>query len=202
MLSILEILLSPIIWVMQRLMYWLWSLTGSEGAAVILLSVLVAFFSLPLRNWAAKIEGNVRKKKKDIDKEVTTQAAGLAGEERFRIIETIYEKNSFHPIQGVALGLSFIVMLPFLLAALFLLANEPGLIGKPYFSIDARLRFGEDLAMIFRFGLIALVLFFLVYNLSSALVLYWTVSNVTSAITYQIKAARETRKAERSDCQP
>jgi len=208
----IEFGLSPIIWLMQQILNMLWNLTGSAGTAVVLLSCLVALISHPLRAWAARIEGHIRAKKQGIDEKIASKAAGLKGENRFRVIEALYEENKYHPIQNIALGLSFFIMLPFLLSALFLLGSSPKLVDIPYLFIsdlsqpdqllagfnllpcimtgvtliDAKIRFPNDINMFLRFCFIACVLFFLVYHLSSALVLYWTISNIISMMTYLV----------------
>ncbi len=217
-LGFIEFGLSPIIWVMGKSLYLFWALTGSAGTAIVFISCLVALISYPLRGWAAKIESRIRDKMQVIDEKIALHAAGLKGENRFRAVEAIYEENQYHPIQSITLGLSILVMLPFLLSALFLLANNTELIGVPYIIIldlsqpdgliagfnllpcimtgvtliDAKIRFSDDSRMFLQFSFIAIVLFALVYYLSSALVLYWTVSNMISMLTEMI---RENRKA-------
>lgn len=214
--EIIEIGFSPIIWLMQQILNLLWPLTGSAGTAVVLLSCLVALLTIPIRAWASKIETKVRDKKQIIDQKIAIKAVGLKGEDRFRVIEAIYEENKYHPIQSIALGLSFLVMLPFLISALFLLTGNSSLIDVPYLFIpdlsqpdgllsgfnllpivmsavtliDAKIRFANDSGMFLRFCFIAGVLLILVYSLSSALVLYWTVSNLISMITYQATSRR------------
>jgi membrane protein insertase Oxa1/YidC/SpoIIIJ len=47
---------------------------------------------------------------------------------------------------------------------------------------DARIRFIEDPSAFYRFIIIAVVLFILVYNIASSIVLYWTTSNLIALI--------------------
>ena len=184
--------------------------TGSAGTSVVLLSVLVAIATYPLRVWAQGVEARARSKKQEVDKHVVIDAQGLKGEEKFRVVEKIYEKYGYHPIQGVVLGVTFFVMLPFLLAALFLFADNPSIADTPYLIIpdlsqpdhliggvnvlpfvmsaitviDAKFRFASDNGAFLRFCLIALILLVLVYPFPAALVLYWTMSNLISFATY------------------
>lgn len=211
-LEALEKLHFPIIWVMDKILQLFWSLTGSAGTSIILLSCFIALVSYPLRRWASKIEARVRDKKHIVDELVSSRAKNLKGESRFRIIEEVYTENKFHPVQSIALGISFLVMLPFLLSALFLLSDNPDLVDVPYIIIpdlskpdglaaglnilplimttttmlDAKIRFSKDKAMLYRFCVISIVLFILVYLLSSALILYWIVSNFISMVTYML----------------
>ena len=133
-LAALEFVLSPIIWVMHLTLDVLWSLTGSAGTAIVLLSCLVALISYPLRGWAGKIEARISFKKSIIDKKIAVHASGLKGEDHFRVVEGIYKKELYHPIQITLLGLSFLVMLPFLLSALFLLSDNRDLVDVSYLS--------------------------------------------------------------------
>jgi membrane protein insertase Oxa1/YidC/SpoIIIJ len=208
--STIELVLTPVIWTMTHFLELLRSLTGSAGTSIVLLAVLVALATYPLRAWAQRAETRVNERKKLIDHQISKVSPDLKGEGRFRAIESIYEAHGYHPIQSIGSGLTFLVMLPFLLSAIFVLADNTSLANVPYLFIpdlsrpdgligginlmpfmmsgitvaDARSRFATDRAAFWRFCFIALVLFVLVYSFSSALVLYWAVSNFVSWMTY------------------
>ena len=204
----LEIILNPIIWLMELILRFYESITSSIGIAILLLSVTFSLFLLPLQKSGRRIEQRVSNKMKAANIEVQALKGDLKGEKLFLATERIYKNHGYHPIQSIALGLSFFVMLPVLLSAILLLTGDAILAGKSFLVIsdlsksdkllgiinllpilmlaitliDAKLRFQDDKKSQHRFFFIALVLLILVYNLPAGLVLYWTESNMVSLI--------------------
>jgi membrane protein insertase Oxa1/YidC/SpoIIIJ len=204
----LEIILNPIIWLMELILRFYESITSSIGIAILLLSVTFSLFLLPLQKSGRRIEQRVSNKMKAANIEVQALKGDLKGEKLFLATERIYKNHGYHPIQSIALGLSFFVMLPVLLSAILLLTGDAILAGKSFLVIsdlsksdkllgiinllpilmlaitliDAKLRFQDDKKSQHRFFFIALVLLILVYNLPAGLVLYWTGSNMVSLI--------------------
>lgn len=208
MIDVLEFVLSPITW----LMYWILgvysSLTPSAGVTILLLSFTVALAMLPLQKRAQVIELRVRKRMNTANSEVHQLKGQLKGEELFLATEKIYNENGYHPIQSVALGLSFFVMLPVLVSAIFVFTGENEMTGTQFLFIkdlskpdnvfesvnvlpllmsaitviDAKLRFKDDVYAQYRFFFIAFVLLLLVYNLPAGLVLYWIGNNLASLV--------------------
>ena len=172
------------------------------------MSATFAGLGLPLQRQAARFEQRLGRKIQQVDKEVAEQTATLKGEERFVVIEAIYERHGYHPIQSVGLGASFLVSVPVLVSAIFLLTGDERLIGTSFLfiadlsqpdpllgpvnvlplvmfavtAVDARSRFKDDLKSQGRFLIVAVVLLVIVYGLASALVLYWTGSNLMSLV--------------------
>ncbi len=215
-LSALETLLSPMIYLMGWGFQGLLALTGSAGLSVIMLSVLVTVLSYPLGMWAQKVELRNRERKEKVEAELAVAVQGLKGEKRFRATERVYESNGYHPISSIALGLPLFVMLPFLLSALFLFSGSPALVGAPFLFIpdlsqpdgvagglnllpfimtgitviDAGIRFVGDRGAFIRFLFIAAVLFVLVYNFAAGIVLYWTASNLMAFLSFLWRRSR------------
>ena len=210
---ILETVLGPIVWVMQWVLELYMRLLGSTGMAILMLSFSFALLLLPLQRMAARSEQRVSARMQEVDAEVRQLPAELKGEQRFLATEKIYEQYGYHPIQSVALGASFFVMLPVLVSAILLftgdllagqgflliddLAQPDGLLGpvnllpllmSAITVVDARLRFRHDAKSQYRFYFIAAVLLVLVYNLAAGLVLYWTGSNIMSLLLSRLRA--------------
>ena len=210
MLEILKLILSPIIWAMDVIFITFTNLTSSPGISVVLVSILVAALSFPLRKWAQHWEARIVGTKAEVDLRLKALPVTLKGEARFREVEKIYEELNYHPIKSIAQGLPFFIMLPFLLSALFLFADNSTINGEPFLFIsdlslpdgliggvnllpflmsfvtilDAHFRFSNDRSALVRFYVIAAILLMLVYGFSAALVLYWTTSNLISMITF------------------
>lgn len=182
------------------------SFFSSTGVAILLLSVTFALCLLPLQKMARKVEQRINCKMKAANEEVHALNGQFKGEKLFLKTEEIYKNHDYHPIQSIALGLSFFVMLPVLISAILLFTDDTVLVGKGFLLIDdlsksdgllgsinllpllmtaitiidAKLRFKDDKASQYRFFFIAFVLLVLVYNLPAGLVLYWTGSNIIS----------------------
>ena len=210
----IEMLLSPIVWLMRTVLEFYVSVVSSTGLSILLTSFTFSLFLLPLQKIARRKEDEIGGRIKSVDAQVQPLKKTLKGEELFFAVEKVYEKNNYHPIVSVGMGLSFFVMLPVLLSAILLfssgdfLANQgflfisdlsqpDGLLGavnvlpllmSAITIVDARLRYKDDSKSQIRFLVIALVLLVLVYNLASGLVLYWTGSNIMSLVLSRLKS--------------
>lgn len=206
MFEILNLLISPLVALLNRMFLALEAHTGSSGTSVILLSVFVSLLLLPFQHWGRSIEDQIRLRTEIVTAKVDRLGKELKGEQRFRAIEQIYQQNGYHPIQSILLGMSFLVVLPVLIAALFLFTQTSLLDGKSFVFlsdlskpdaflgevnilpfamsavtvVDANIRFRSEPRVKYQFYAIALVLLILVYSLPSGLILYWMTSNLVS----------------------
>lgn len=206
--ELLELALSPIVWLMASVFEIYISIIGSTGTSILLLSFTFSLLALPIRRKAERFEQRIDAKINVVDEEVRKLKKDMKGEKLFLATEEIYKKHSYHPIQSIGRGASFFVMLPILVSAIFLLSADGVLSGESFLFIqdltkpdqlfhsvhtlplimaaitilDARLRFKDDKKAQYRFYGIAAVLLVLVYNLPSGLILYWTGSNILSLI--------------------
>lgn len=207
-LNALELVLSPLIWLMGIVLGLYVSVFGSVGASILLLSLTFAVLALPLRKCAQEIETRVSDRIARVNMEVAKFKRGMKGEKLFLATEKIYKEHGYHPIQSIAQGASFFVMLPFLISAVFLLPDNTLLEKQSFLFIkdlsapdgllfsanllpiimtgitifDAKARFRDDKGARYKFYGIAFVLLVLVYDMPSGLVLYWTGSNILSCV--------------------
>lgn len=182
------------------------------GLSIILLAFFVSILFLSVRKRSERLERRVSERQKLVRQEVAQIDKSTKGEARFRATEAIYETHRYHPVQSVALGASFLVMLPVLLSALVLFIETDILVGRTLLFVgdlsqqdgmlmgvnllpflmtavsaaDAWFRFHDDRAIRNRFYLVSLVLLILVYTMPAGLVIYWTASNIASALTARL----------------
>ena len=208
MINVVEIILSPIIWLMDFLLGLYVEVIGSLGFSILLLSVTFSLLLIPFSRMGHRLESRIGEKMKVVSDEVQHLKQDLKGEKLFLATEAVYKKHGYHPIHSVAMSASFLVVLPVLLAAIFLFSADGVLSGQSFlfirdlskpdgilgpinllpllmFSvtfIDARLRFSNDAQSRRRFMFISVVLLVLVYALPAGLVLYWTGNNIMSFI--------------------
>ena len=112
----LEMILFPLIYVLESVLMVLQSLTGSYGVSIILLSVFVAIFTYPLAIHALKMEIKDNQLHQMMAPRIQYAKANFKGETRFIEIEKIYKEHKYHPIHSVKSAASFILQLPFLLS--------------------------------------------------------------------------------------
>jgi YidC/Oxa1 family membrane protein insertase len=215
---ILEIVLSPIVWLMEIVLEIYIAMCSSVGLSILLLSFTFALALLPLRKRATRIEQRISRKMQAVQEELLPYRGKLKGDALFQETERIYEKHGYHPIQSIGMGASFFVMLPVLISAILLFSGDGVLAGESFLFIpdlskpdhllgpvnvlpllmsaitvvDAKLRFKDDKSSQYRFFLIAIVLLVIVYNLAAGLVLYWTGANLMSLVISRIESRRAT----------
>lgn len=205
-----QLLLTPIIWVMSQVLGLLHTVTGVYGLAIIGLSILVRLAMTPISKIAAKAEETERAVQAAMEPDLFKAKKELKGREQFEQIEKIYEAHGYHPIKSVVSLLPIALQIPFLLSALFLLVGNPliegrsflfvndlgapdGLLNLGAFSVnllpllltcvalfESHLRRGQTQAMKVRFLIVSVVIAVLIYPLPAAVCLYWLTSNVWS----------------------
>lgn len=225
--NICEAILFPIIYMMEKLLEVYISFLPSAGIAILTLSVTMALLTWPLQRYGGRIELRQRERMQVITEQVARLDKGLRGEARFNAVDAIYQNHNYHPISNVLLGFSFLVQIPVLLSAIFLLtqtaaienqpflfvsdlSNPDGFLGISGFSInilplgmflitfiDAKIRYAKDRSAQRRFILISVVLLFLIYPFPAGLILYWIGSNLSSFALYTIRQFRTRRSAPR-----
>lgn len=204
----LELILSPIIWLMTQALEFVHGLSGSYGVAIIALSFVVSLALTPLAMISRRAEEREKALHDAMKPGLEEAKARYKGEQRFNAIEKVYKAHNYHPIMALRSLAGLALQLPFLIAALLLLVEYPPLQGVPFLVLpdlgepDGLLRLGElavnllPFAMVTvslldawanplmgreaaaRFAILAVGLFLLVYALPSAVVLYWTCNNV------------------------
>lgn len=211
---VLELLLSPIIWLMGEVLEIYIGVFSSAGISILILSFTFSLILLPLQRMGRRVEDRVGAKMRAVNTELQNRKGQLKGEELFLLTEEIYKDHKYHPIHSVAMGASLFVMLPVLISAILLftsgeilvgvgflfiddLSKPDGLLGPVHMLpllmtaitlLDARLRFKDDKKSQVRFLFIAVILLVLVYNLGSGLVLYWIGNNFVSLVVSRIQA--------------
>jgi YidC/Oxa1 family membrane protein insertase len=222
--SLLTLVLAPIIEAMRVVLVALYQLTGSYGVAIILLSVVVRLVTAPISGIAAKSGARDRDVRLAMESELRAIQATSKGRERFERMEALYNKHNYHPIKSVTSLLPLFLQIPFLLAALFFLADYAPLSGQRFLLIpdllkpDGLLSFGDVAINVLpllitlvafaesaikvdstrsdrmRFLIIGLVIVVLIYPAPAGVCLYWLTSTVLSFLRSGIDATRA-RKA-------
>lgn len=213
MYTYLEIILSPIIFLIEKYYLLLVSTLTLPGLSIILLSLSISIILIPFLRIARIYEDKINLKINFIENNVKEIPSSYKGEERFRAIEKIYEENSFHPIQNISRGLSLYLILPVLISAYIFFINnnnifdvevlgminlsEPDKLIKGINVLPILIFFINYLDSTFRYSKIAsgqnIYLFMsfaicvLIYSMPSCMTLYWATSSMFSLL-FNIKS--------------
>jgi YidC/Oxa1 family membrane protein insertase len=202
--------LSPLILAMGFLLRALYAATGSYGVSIILLSCVVRLGLSPIIRLAGRTEARTAAKQRAMEPQLAAISRSVKGRERFERIEQIYQEHGYHPIQNATAILPLFLQIPFLLAALFLLSNDPQLAHERFLFIPDLLRpdmlvqgagwsinvlpiiitlvalaesvikFRGNRAARLRFLVVAIVIALLIYAAPAGVCIYWLTSNLLS----------------------
>ena len=135
MMQYIELILFPIIYVMRVLLELFYSLSGSYGVSIVLLSVVVSFATLPLARYGKTIQDKEEAIQRQMRPQIQAAKQELKGEEQFLRIEAIYKEHNYHPIHSLKSAAGLLPQIPFLLAALFLLWDYAPLAGQGFLFV-------------------------------------------------------------------
>lgn len=210
---------------MEAILRFYIGIISSTGVSILLLSFTFSLLVWPLQRMGGRIELRVAEKMAAASEQIAALDKGLKGERRFNAIEEIYRDCGYHPIQSILLGSSFLILIPVLVSAIFLLTGSQEVVQEKFLFIDdlskpdgtinlynlsinvlpflmlgltwidAKLRYADNRVLQRRFAIISIILVILVYPLPSALILYWIGSNIASFIIY--KTGHSLRLAQR-----
>jgi len=204
---------------------------GSIGVAILIVSVAVSTFVLPVYLMAEKQQCRQREIEKGLKDGVDRIKSVFKGAERFMLLSTYYRQNNYHPIFALRNSLELLIQIPFFIAAYHFLHNLEMLKGAPFLFIrdlgsPDKLLFGlnilpiamtainvisviiyayaKDLAAKDKIQLYATAGVFLVllYNSPAGLVLYWTSNNIYNLVKNIIQNRLKDKKIEERKEEP
>lgn len=137
--SMLEYLYYLCIAPLEGLMRWLleggYSLTGSWGASLVLLSLAVNTLLLPLYHLAESWQEAERAKQAAMAAKLAEIKAVFKGRERYMLVRTLYRQHRYHPVMAVRTSFGFLIQVPFFFAAFHLLNDFAPLRGVSLWGI-------------------------------------------------------------------
>ena len=208
MYDFLGIILSPLIFLIENYYFFLESILRQPVLSVILTSLSISLFLIPILRIARNYEDKAGIKIDFIENKLKDIPQSYKGEYRFRAVEKVYNEHSFHPIQNVYRGFSLYLVLPILISAYLFFSNNNDIfnvdvLGIINLSKPDNLIFGINFLPIliflinyvdseFRYSkltsgkntylFISFVICVLIYNMPSCMTLYWTTSSIFSLI--------------------
>lgn len=136
--SFFSILYNIIILPIERVIEWVFNFynikIGFAGVAgsILAVSLAVNFLALPLYNIADKLQENERQIQLKLQKQLARIKQTFKGDERFMMIQTLYNQNHYHPLYSLRSSLSILIEIPFFIAAYHYLSHSSALQGSSF----------------------------------------------------------------------
>ena len=209
----LNLILYPIIFILGYFFEFISNILGAYPLfAIILFAIFIGLMLKPLQKPLLDIEKKITKKINIINNEYNKLSSNLNNEEKFFLKEKIYKKYSFSPFHSILQAVSFFALIPFLISVIVVFEQSSlinnsvvwgvelrnsdqllfGLNILPILMflltyIDSTYRYKNDEASKKRFIVISIILFFIIYNMSSALIVFWITMNAMSTLLHFYK---------------
>ena len=146
-----------------------YSLTGSYGLSIIILSLAVSLTVTPFYYLAEKWRNSERQITDKMAPKVKEIKLAFKGEERLMILSTLYRQNHYHPIMAARTSLGLLIQIPFFFAAFHLLGSYEALKGVK-FLFFGDLAQPDQALKIAGFGINVMPFAMTALNLSSAII--------------------------------
>ena len=137
---------------------------GRSGYAIIGVSLLVSFLTLPMYVKAEKLQDIQRDILKKMEKKLESIKRNFKGDKKYMLISAYYRKNSYHPLMVLRSSLSLFIMIPFFMAA-YIFLSEPLLLSGESFFILSDLSKQDQLINLFGLKLNLLPILMTVINI-------------------------------------
>ena len=116
-----NIVLAPLELIFEIIFSLAFKITGSEGLAIIILSLVVSTLVLPLYKRAEKIEAEQMAKEKELSHWIEHIKKNFKGDERYMMLDAYYRENHYSPLSQLRSTISILLQIPFFLTAYDLL---------------------------------------------------------------------------------
>lgn len=134
--SLYQILIAPVEHAMEVVMAGLYTVTGSYGVSIFLLSLIINIVLLPLFQLAERWQEAERRMQQILKPKLKQYREAFSGEERQAMIQTLYRQAGYHPIYAMRSSLGLFLQLPFWIAAYQFLAHYQPLNGASFLIFE------------------------------------------------------------------
>ncbi len=116
-----NIFLAPLELIFEIIFTLAFKMTGSEGLAIIILSLVVSTLVLPLYKRAEKIEAEQRAKEKELSHWADHIKRNFRGDLKYMTLDAYYREKHYSPLYQLRSSISILLQIPFFAAAYDLL---------------------------------------------------------------------------------
>ena len=118
-----DLIIGPIEMIVDLVFKFFTEEIAEGGIAIIGVSLVINFLTLPLYNKADKIQQKERDLQLKLEPRVKKIKSAFKGDEQFLILSEYYRQNNYHPLYSLRNALSIIIQIPFFMAAYNYLSN-------------------------------------------------------------------------------
>ncbi len=129
------IVICPLVQILEFFYMMFVKVMDSDGIAIVGLSFVVTFCTLPLYMVAEKWQEEERRKQDALRSGVKRIKAMFRGDEQYMILSTFYRQNHYHPIMALRSSFSLLIQIPFFIAAYTFLSHLDALKGVSFLFI-------------------------------------------------------------------
>lgn len=130
-----NVCIAPLVMIIEVCYVALNEILGSEGWAVVGISVIVTILTLPLYDVAERWQQFERDTQARLKGGVDRIKAVFKGDEQYMILSTYYRQNHYHPMMALRSSFGLLIQVPFFIAAYNFLSNLESLKGISFLFI-------------------------------------------------------------------
>ncbi len=131
-----NIVISPLVYLIELVFSLFWYGTGSPGVAIIGVSIVVNLLCLPLYKMADDAQERERAKQASMQRWVDHIRATFTGDERYMMLSAYYAEQGYRPVQALVSSLSLLLQIPFFISAYSFLSNLKLLQGTSFLFLS------------------------------------------------------------------
>ncbi len=124
-----------IVFALRALLYFLFSLLGNWGLAIILLAFCIRLFIIPVSELASKYQRETVSNQQLLKPFIAEIKSQYKGEEQSNKLFELYEKHDIHPLSGFKAFFGLAVQIPIFIAIFALLGELQPIVGTPFLWI-------------------------------------------------------------------
>lgn len=129
------LLIEPLVYLLETVFTFAHHITVSAGASIIILSVVVNVFCLPLYQKADELQRLEREKRQDMEPWIQHIKATFHGDERFMMLSAYYSIVGYRSTEVIYSALPLLFQVPFFIAAYSFLSTLRMLEGVSFFGL-------------------------------------------------------------------
>lgn len=164
-----SLIIKPLILIFDLIYSFSYKKTQYIGISILVLSLVVNIFVLPLYIRADAIQLEENKKRKKMSKWENHIKKSFKGDERFMMLQTFYKQNDYKPYQTLKSALPLFLEIPFFIAA-YIYLSHLNLLNGASFGVISDLAVPDGLLPILGFRINVLPIIMTIINIISSLV--------------------------------
>ena len=116
-------LFSPLIKIYKALYLFAYDITGNYGLALVLLSLFTFVVLYPFNKKAQQIQNKEHKIQAVLAPQIADIKKQYSGQEQYEQLQWLYQRYGYHPLYAIRSALGFVLQIPFLTAAYYMLSG-------------------------------------------------------------------------------